>query len=334
MKIAVKDTDNFISNIPSTIKSILLYGPDSGITSIRANSIAKSHDIIAKYNFEQIKNNPFVLLDKFNSIGLFNNNSSKKKIIIIECSNTSINESYSNFLESTDFNGLIIFCAKDLGVDSSLRRYFEKNTSLAAIPSYHDDASSISKIIQQSFRNNKISYTSEVIPVLMNYITIGDRLLIINEIEKICLYFYEKKQISIDDLHQYLEQQSDVTFDKLCYKISLKQKNDIESYLLKLQNEGHNAVALIRMISRHFFRIYQAKHLIIQQNKTEQQAMESLSPPVFFKQVNDFSRSLKLWNIQDLQNFLEKLTYAELEVKKNSTTASLTLQNALLDIRM
>ena len=138
-----------------------------------------------------------------------------------------------------------------------------------------------------------------------------------------------KKSVVEEDLQGYLDSQGEITLDKLCYRISLKELKELEPLLIKLQNAGHNLVSITRMIIRHFYRLYQVKHLITK-GKTEQQAMASLYPPVFFKQVNDFTRSLKLWSDEQLLDRLKSLTELELMAKKDLVTAGLILKNMIL----
>jgi DNA polymerase III subunit delta len=333
LKIAAKDIEKFILNVPSNIRAILLYGPDAGLVSIRATTLKKSRSIAAIFDYEQIKNNPGSLLDNFNSLNLFSKDKLKEKIILIECNGKHITESCINLLKSPNYQGLLVFHAKELGTDSNLRKTFEANNNIAAVPCYQDDQASINKIIQQALQQQKISCDHKVIALLTNCISTGNRALILNEIDKIILFLSNKKHISVEDIQDYLELQNEVNFDKLCYQISLKQTKNIDITLVKLQNEGHNIVSIIRMITRHFYRLYQVKQLI-KQNKTEQQALSTLYPPVFFKQVNDFSRSLKLWDITELKAFLKELNHAELAAKENSISSELILKNIILNLSL
>lgn len=329
MKVAPKDIDNFLKNIPKSIKAILLYGPDNGLVTLRTNYLVHSRKLVAEFNYDQVKNTPHIILNNFNSISLFDQKNSKEQIIKIECNNASINEAVSSFLKEHEFNGLLAFYTNELGTDSSLRRFFENDNNVAAIACYQDDQQSIIKIIQQSFRDKQINITADIVSILVNYIPIGDRMLIINEIEKICLFLADRKNLSKEDLSIYLELQGEISFDKLCYDVSLKKIRNSDSLVDKLLNEGHNVIAITRMLIRHFYRILQVKELI-ENGRNEQQALASLSPPVFFKQLHDFNNSLKLWSISEIKDLLKQLTKIELQSKQYSSPSALLLKNILL----
>ena len=138
----------------------------------------------------------------------------------------------------------------------------------------------------------------------------------------------EKKSISIDDFEIYLDAQGEVNFDKLCYQISLKQNKNIESLLIKLQNEGHNLISISRMVIRHFNRLYQVKSLI-NQGKSEKMALDSLVPNVFFKYQNDFSKSVNMWDENQLMCFLKKINEVELFSKQDPVVASLVFRKLI-----
>ncbi len=330
MKIAPKDIESFLTKIPQHIKAILFYGPDQGLVSYRAEQMQKSFNIAGRFKYEKVKNNPNLILDDLKSFSLFDDNQSKQKIAIIECSGNSLTEPLLGIVKKSDHAGMLIFCATDLGTDSSLRKCFEGGDKIAAIPCYVDDQSSIARIIQQQLKLKQCTCSADFIPTLINYISVGDHLLVLNEIDKILLFLEGKKHFTSNDLNNYLEIQEDTSFDKLNFQLSLRQKKDFDSLILRLENEGHNSVAIIRVIMRHFFRLYQTKSLI-DQGISEQAAMDRLQPKVFFKQLNDFVKSLKLWQKEELFHFLDALNQLELNVKQKPHLANLLLKKTITE---
>jgi DNA polymerase-3 subunit delta len=329
VKIAVKDVEQFLKNIPKNIRSILFYGPDSGLVKARVDNLEKAYNLASKFKYEQIKSNPSLFLDSLRSISLFGEDSSKEKIAIIECSGATIVEPVLSVIKEGNYKGLVVFYAGELGPDSSLRRCFENNPNIAAIACYVEDQVGVARIIQQQLKAEQMTCENGFVQFLSNYIAIGNHALVMNEIEKIFLFLSDKKHVVIDDLKGFLQAQGEVTFDKLCYQASLRQECD--QLLDKLQSEGHNLVSISRMLMRHFNRLYQVK-LLIEQGKTEQAALDSLQPSVFFKQVNDFSKSLKLWTKKQLIEFLAQLNEIELLAKQNPSLANLMIRKYITNL--
>ena len=329
MKIAVKDVEQFIENIPKNIKAILFYGPDNGLVKTRVDNIEKAYKLAGKFKYEQIKNNPSLFLDRLRSFSLFGEDLLKEKIVIIECSGATIVEPVLGVIKQGNYKGLVIFYAGELGPDSSLRRCFEANSNIVAIACYAEDQAGVARVIQQQLKLKQMTCETGFVQFLTNYIALGNHALVLNEIEKIFLFLGDKKHVVMDDLKDFLQAQGDVTFDKLCYQVSLKQLNGIELLLDKLQSEGHNLVSITRMMIRHFNRLYQVK-LLIEQGKSDQTALDSLQPNVFFKQVNDFTKSVKLWTKKQLIEFLQQLNELELAAKQNPGLANLRFRNSLM----
>ena len=330
VKIAPKDTEQFITNIPKNIRAILLYGPDKGLVKIRTDTIIRSRNLADSFKYEEIKSTPSILLDNIRSIKLFGEDNNKEKIAVVECNGTTIVEPILSVIKKGEYQGLLIFYANELGTDSSLRKTFETGAHTAAIACYVDDKIGASRIIQQILKERKITCEFGVIQQLVESITLGNRLLIINEIEKILL-FLNKQHIKKADIQEHLINLPEISFDKLCYQTSLRLTNNIENLLIKLQDEGHNLVSIIRTVIRHFSRLYQVKNLIAQ-GKSEQQALSSLSPPVFFKQTAEFNQCLKLWTPVQLLHMLKQLNELELISKQKATLAKLLLKRILLGL--
>lgn len=334
MKIPTKEIDNFIKKIPSEIKSILLYGPDSGLVSARHKLIQRNYVLAGKFKYEQVKSNPSIILDSLRNISLFGEDLSKEKIAIIEVAGASIAEPLASIVKESNFKGLMLFLAGDLGPESSLRKTFEKmQKQLASIACYCEDQFAVARIINDSFRRNGIIAEPGLVQQISNSIQLGNHELILREVEKIILFLGDKKHVTFNDLAEFLENQEEVSFDRLSYKLSLKQKGDVENLYYKLRNEGHNPVSIVRFIARHFYRIYQVR-ILLDQGKSEAYAAETLHPPVFFKQVPDFNKSVKLWNNAQLVNILKKINELELEVKRSPQFANLSFKRLMLEIVM
>jgi DNA polymerase III subunit delta len=332
VKIPVKDIDNFLKKIPKEIKSILLYGPDLGLVSERVNQIEKNYALAGKFRYDQLKSNPYVALDSLRSIDLFNNSNSKEKLIIIDMPGATIAEPLVTILKDGKYTGLIVLAAGDLASDSSIRKLFEKPiANIAAVPCYVEDQQTVARYIVEQFKINQISSEPGLVQQLSSFLELGNHALIKREIEKLILFLGDKKHLKLQDIEQYYELSGEISFDKLSYNISLKQVRYTDRLVDKLQNEGHNLVSIIRFVSRHFFRLYQVKSLI-EHGKTETTAMSSLQPPVFFKQVADFNKSLQLWKVRELAEFLGKLNGLELLAKQNPSLANIALRKAFLEV--
>nr|WP_225537003.1 hypothetical protein [Wolbachia endosymbiont of Mansonella ozzardi] len=166
-------------------------------------------------------------------------------------------------------------------------------------------------------KQNDVKCTSEVIYHLQSYFN-HSKLLIYSELEKLVLFLGERKDLKLDDVELCLSASSNdyVTLDNLCFAIANK---DMASFIkisdtLILQ-ENFSPIALIRIISNYFLRLENVL-LSIQSGMSEQAAIDQLSPPLFFKQLQNFKLHLKNFQLLELRRILERLIRLEVICKK------------------
>jgi DNA polymerase-3 subunit delta len=80
--------------------------------------------------------------------------------------------------------------------------------------------------------------------------------------------------------------------------------------------DNFSPIALIRIISNYFLHLENVL-LSIQGRMNKQAAIEQLSPPLFFKQLQSFKSHLKNFQLSELEKILEKLLSLEVTCKKN-----------------
>lgn len=329
MKIQTKEIDKFINNIPEDIKSILIYGVDEGQVKEKVQQVCKSRTVAAIYKYEDVKSSPGMVVDSLTSLSLFGENHEKEKIVIIEFNGASITDPLLSLIKKASFRGKILLVAGELGTDSTLRKNCEANQSSAVIACYADDIVSIMSIINKALLENNITMDNEAKKLFANSVSLGNRNIIHNEIDKLLLYLGKEKKIELRHINQYFNSLGAISFESLCYDLSLLKLDNIEKKIYSLQLDGNNLVTIIRAVNNHFNRLYQVKK-ILEVNNNLSQAITSLSPPVFFKYVTDFSASINLWGAKQLLRVISLLGELELSVKKNPNDANLIFIHNIL----
>src|SRR5690606_1050431 len=89
------------------------------------------------------------------------------------------------------------------------------------------------------------------------------------------------------------------------------------------------AITAIRFLFKYFWRL----RLVlthIKNGKNEKEAIDSLSPPVFYKSIPNFVRNVKIWDIESVTKVLAILNDCELDCKSNYFQTELIFENAVL----
>ena len=208
-----------------------------------------------------------------------------------------------------------------------MRSFFEKEKTTNIVACYKDNDLSLKKILI-----NKLINFSNVSPQVINLILENcnkDRTKLNNEINKIEAYFVNNK-IVYEDLIKLLNLREDEDF------------NEIKDYALngntiltnKLLNstfiEIEKIIFYLTLINQRLLRLKE----VIKLKKTDYKAaIDSLKPPIFWKDKPNFISQVSLWNLKKLNYALEKTYSAEINIKANSKVQKeLIIKKLLVDI--
>ena len=145
----------------------------------------KNKEII-KFLQDQILKNKNILFNEINNTSLFE----KEKIILIDNVDDKILETLKEIEDKSDDIKIYIF-SEILEKKSKIRNYFEKSKKYGIVPCYQDNEIGLKKII-----SNKLIGYEGLTPYNVNLIFDNcdfDRSKLLNEIEKIRIFFDKKK---------------------------------------------------------------------------------------------------------------------------------------------
>ena len=175
MQIKPYQAEAFINSVAQNkeIFAALIYGPESGLVSIRAKKIATSivtdladPFLVVGLNEKQLDEDKGLLSDEFAAISMLGG----RKLIMVDGGN-KMTESLKMIFEApkklkkTDQDtfrivgdNFILISAGDLDKSSSLRKFAEASPHIATIACYEDDAATISAIIRQKFKEQNFTF--------------------------------------------------------------------------------------------------------------------------------------------------------------------------------
>jgi len=317
MKIQAKLIDKFIANSLNDIESLLLYGPDAGLISERKINITKK---ILGENFDDlnythieassVKKDPSILDNEINSISLMQ----ERKLIIISGCPTNFGKIAENSLNNKKSDNFIIFLASELSPSSNLRKLFENKNNLAALPCYNDDKYTVISLIKEAFPNKNLDH--DVIEYIANNIS-GDRQLIKKEIEKLQIYFHDKKEVSFNDVVNLLVE--NIESDYQIFANEFMNKNFSKAIIIcdDLLASGEQEISLIRALNNYVNKVYLLK-AEIDSGENMLQALKKIKPPIFFKQKDLIISHVNSWSLNSIKALLIKIDNLEKTIKLNS----------------
>ena len=292
----------------------LFYGENEGykneaIEKIFNINISKN---IYRYEEKEILDNFESFFESIQSKSFFE----KEKLIIISRVSDKIKNIIEEIIEKNIEDIKIILNSGILEKKSKLRSLFEKNKNTICVPFYADSNQTLSKIINNFFREKKIIVSQEKINLLIDRCR-GNRQNLRNELDKIDSFVKNKKNINIDQIMKLTNLAENYNVSEL-----------IDSYLaanfkktINILNENNFSIEDCMLITRTLLikskRLYKLL-LEINNNKSIEEVISSFKPPIFWKDKEIVKQQINNWSLSRTENLIYKTNELELLIKKNS----------------
>jgi len=292
----------------------LFYGENEGykneaIEKIFNINISKN---IYRYEEKEILDNFESFFESIQSKSFFE----KEKLILISRVTDKVKNIIEEIIEKNIEDIKIVLNSGILEKKSKLRSLFEKNKNTICVPFYADSNQTLSKIINNFFREKKIMVSQEKINLLIDRCR-GNRQNLRNELDKIDSFVKNKKNINIDQIMKLTNLAENYNVSEL-----------IDSYLaanfkktINILNENNFSIEDCMLITRTLLvkskRLYKLL-LEINNNKSIEEAISSFKPPIFWKDKEIVKQQIKNWSLNRAENLIYKTNELELLIKKNS----------------
>jgi len=305
----------------------LFYGENEGyknevIEKIFNINISKN---IYRYEEKEILDNFESFFESIQSKSFFE----KEKLIIISRVSDKIKNIIEEIIEKNIEDIKIVLNSRILEKKSKLRSLFEKNKNTICVPFYADSNQTLSKIINNFFREKKIIVSQEKINLLIDRCR-GNRQNLRNELDKIDSFVKNKKNINIDQIMKLTNLAENYNVSEL-----------IDSYLaanfkktINILNENNFSIEDCMLITRTLLvkskRLYKLL-LEINNNKSIEEAISSFNPPIFWKDKETVKQQIKNWSLNRAENLIYKTNELELLIKKNSNNSINILSDFIIN---
>jgi DNA polymerase-3 subunit delta len=308
MKFYLSQINMLLEMIASNkIKALLLYGPDKGYINKVCKLIIKKFDLLqSSIDYQKLPSSQLNLM--LNSKNFF----AKKEFIKVRSTPSSIDQKMKNVL-SGDFLHFVTFIADELPGNNATKKLFETELYLASIGCYHDDEQKIERIIIKKCTDHGKKIQKDAIDFLKAELQ-GDHQLICNELDKLLFFVNEEENITLDSATKVISHDLIASGDDLCIFFVQKKLSDFLQEVAKLLQQNINEVLIIRALIRYYLNL----HIVLSKmsiGDNLDNAIKSLSPPIFFKYLNDFKKNIHNTTIQDTNIALNALHKAEVSFK-------------------
>ena len=295
-----------------TYKATLIYGANGGIKSDIKEEIRKKNkdsEIITFFESDILKKD--LLYENIYNQSLFAEN----KIIFIQEAADKIFNQISACLEGEIKNIQIYIFAGALEKKSKLRSLFEKSKKMAVFACYEDNERTLINYINKKLKNFK-GLTGEIINLIISNSNM-DRGIIKGEILKIKSFFYTKK-INKEEILEILNIKNNTNFDAIRDNALNGNKEIINKLLSEIDLISEDAFFYLNSLNNRVMKLQEIIKISDGNKNNYEPALETLRPPIFWKDKPVVIQQLRKWNMKELSNIAIKIGETEILMKKTS----------------
>jgi len=305
----------------------LLYGKNEGSKKKIISKITSKHKNIEiqKLDENQVLENQELFLEELLSSSLFSN----EKLIIINRATDKILKNIESIYEKK-ISGLILIINSDiLEKKSKLRSFFEKERELICIPFYPDTTQTLSLLANKYFSEKKISMSQSNINLIINKCN-GDREFLENELIKIELFLFGKKNLDTNELTKLINLKENHNISELIDSCLINNSKKVSLILNENNFSNEDCVTIIRNFLTKAKKILKLANNYSKNNNLEMTLSEA-KPPVFWKEKDVFKLQLLRWKPEMIKKLITNIYDVELEIKKNSSSSLNILINFIFN---
>ena len=313
-------------NFDSLNKNIVLFhGENLGLKNDFKKLIKdknKKSELI-RLNQDEIVKNKDLIFDKLSNLSLFND----EKIYLIELTNDKILEVFQEIIERFGDQRIYLF-SKALDKKSKLRNFFEKSNECGIVACYQDNEINIKNIILRELKDYKEVKPADVSLIIDNCGL--DRVKLYNELDKIKIYFQDKK-VNRDELEILLNLKIIDDFNNLRDEALKGDKFKTNKLLNETDIEPDKFSFYLNSINQRLIKIYKVKNAMKSRNLDE--IIENIKPPIFWKDKPIFIAQARKWDMNRLKKLIHKSHNIELNLKSGSSAnKTVLIKNLLVEI--
>ena len=320
MKVKSENFEDYVKTNHQKNNIVFLYGSNYGLVDLLYKKSIKLLNInindpfnVSKIDGNEFKENPFILKDSINTLSIFR----EKKYILLDLLNVTINKNIEkliidSFVEE-ELNYIVIIKAGNVGSQNKLVKYFEKLTTSVLTACYEEKNVKVKNEICNLFLKHKVFLSNNFISQL-SYRFSSDSLSCKMEIEKLDDFLTNNNNVSEHSITKFVISSEDINLSQILNSCLNGKTRDSLFFLDKIYEKSNSNIILIRMFGKHFKTIEKIL-LLSQHGRSFSVAIDSLKPPIFFKEKAFFLDQCKLWSFNKINLIQKRLIDLELKTK-------------------
>jgi DNA polymerase III subunit delta len=329
--VAIKaaDVDAFVARPDPARPVVLVFGPDAGLVSERANalidgSVDDRNDpfSLVRIEGEELAAEPARLVEEALTIPLFGG----RRAVWVKAGSRSIAPAVEALLAERASECRVVIEAGDLRRNAPLRVICERAKNAAALPCYADTDRDLGRLIDGEMRAAGLALKPDARALLVSLLG-GDRSASRSEIRKLTLYAAGSGEVSVDDVTAVVADASALALDDLVDAAFAGRPAELETRIAKARAAGSAVGSIFFAAQRQLAQLHRWRTAI---EAGAAFSLETVQPPVNFRRRDLVAAALKQWTAARLATAMTDLADAVLASRQTPALADTIAERALL----
>ena len=307
---------------------IVLFGTDpSGIAALLRSIILKfaSDEEPLRIEASSLRGDPRMLDDAFRAMSLLGD----RRLIVVD----GCEEAHANALlpvmEFAAIGNFVVLVCGSLNKASKLRAAATSSQRFHAMAVYEETNQALLLRIQRKVAETGVSFGNDAAERFLELCG-ADRSQVDSELEKLSLYCWPAKAISLLDVEQSCGDQASFDSDTLTAHVLDGELDACDRAFESMRAGGEWRQALV-MLQMQVVRLENLR-AALDQGMDQDQAFRSAKPPIFFAQQKSVARHLRMLSSADLARTQAAIQTATLASRQSADLAEAITSRALLSI--
>ena len=323
--------DNFIKKPDEKIRAVLVYGSNDGLVRDTVKRLAKSvcPDLNDAFRVAELAGD-VLAADIGTLYGEFNGQSliGGRRVVIVNDAGNDLTKGIRKMLDESPVTGnlLLLSGAGNLNKKSSLVKLATESDDMAVFACYEDKNEDVCSVL----RSMGLTFEPAAVQLLCSRLS-GDRMVNLNELEKLATYMGTAKNVTTADVVKIISDASDSSAEDIYYAALEGDKASALAFYTRYINEGNEPVAVVRALMYHLMKLL-ACRAGMENGESVDQSMQKLVPQIIFYRKDAFKRQLAVWSREKLLRAFEMLYGAEKDCKTTNMPTAEIVSMTLLRI--
>ena len=291
--------------------AFLFYGPDAGMVSERAMTLAnliasrqKPAAEIIRIDEADLDADPDRFSNELYTVSMF----AEAKVIRASAGRRINAAAVKQAVTEGSSGTTLIVEAGNLKKSDALRLLFEKAGQAAAIACYGDEGSNLDMLVNETLKASGLAISPSARDMLTARLG-ADRILSRGEVEKLALYAAGQKEITVDDVEAIVGDASEIAIDRIINATASGDQGRAIQELSRALLSGDSAQLVILALQRHFQRLHRVRTTADAGGSVDS-AIERLGPQLHFRQKDALASQGRRWTSPALARALETIATA------------------------